>query len=497
MFTEVKKMSFGKYVTSAAMVAVGLGFAYEADAKLKVGSGNVIGEEKPACVINCDTPAVADVQQPEAKKNVVSGRDCATMFKGKGKCMSYQEARELELRIYEKGNCPDKTRCYKTTTSVVAEKKDCTKLFDGNGRCMSEKEAKMEGYSRLSIGYCPGKDVCYDTTKLVVVEKKAELSQLETIVQPINPDYYKQFSGCSKENAERERLLGQYTESKTGCERAKKNLNDYTANTVPALKEDATKPATESKTPVESQAAVQAALTAGPVPSLPTETAGEKAAETKEVFNAKTAGTLEAEVDRLCGQAQRQEVELTTYISLVNKNGYNYTAPVKPVKVDNFDVTIYAGPSVDTDGNFGGVAGAEVLYRLGWVKLGGYADATLQNQSESESRTNYLGIATEEVKTENELSRYLGGGAAASLPLTSWMELQARLGGAWMRSSAEKTITRLGETGNLSSSAHSLAGEAYTGLRINPYDQWVIDLGVKSNTKSDEATFLFGVGRRF
>ena len=425
---EVKKMSFGKYVTSAAMIAVGLGLAYDADAKLKATA----------------VPAAEDAGQM----------------------------------------CPAGQKCVEPATTPAPKKKkfvpkgDCTTLFDGNGRCMSENEAKLGGYSRLSIGYCPGKDVCYDTTKPVAEEKKVVEEQ--PVVQPaVNDDFVQAVyqMQCADEKTELDRLLDAKVAAEGKCKEAENELSDYIVSVLPPASADEKEVAASEALKYNSTQALKEAL---------------KANDSR--VDSKKVHSLEAAIRKECGEVGKAVARVNEYTAFVKEHGCNYK---EPVKVDNFDVTIYAGPSVDTDGNFGGVTGAEVLYHLGGIKLGGYADATLQNQSETESRTNDLGIATEDVKTESELSRYLGGGATASLSLTDWMELQARLGGAWMRSSAEKTITRLGETGTLSSSEHKLAGEAYSGFRFNPYGNLVIDAGAKGNTESDDVTFTLVGGYRF
>lgn len=341
----------------------------------------------------------------------------------------------------------------------------------------------MGGYTSLVRGYCPGKDLCYDhTPKPVAEEKKAEV--------PAEDDFFRiVYQGqCDDEKAELRRLNAARTAEEAQCKEAEKSLVDYVASVAPSE---------DGKTVLTT-------------PTLEQLLKGDFKTESSRVDPQKV-GDYKAAIQKECGEVQVAVKALTDYATFVKEKGCNYQEPAQvtisgpakeqvkePVKVDNFDVTPYIGALVDTEGNSGGVAGVEVLYRLGWVKLGGYADATLQNQSKSESRTNDLGIATEDVKTESDLRRYAGGGAAASLPLgTELAELQFRLGGAWMRSSAEKTITRLDKVGELSSSAHSLAGEGYAGLRVNPYDQWIIDAGARSNTLSEEATFQFSVGHRF
>ncbi len=434
MFTEVKKMSFGKYVTSAAVIAAGLGLAYEANAQVVWSEQPLPGTRGGQPIKKCENCGPADASAPAPKKK----------------------------KFVPKG--------------------DCTKLFDGNGRCMSEAEAEMGGYSRLSIGYCPGKDVCYDTTKSVAEEEKVKEQQpAAPPEQPVVNDDFVQAvyqMQCADEKAELDRLVDAKVAAEEKCKGAETELSDYIVSVLPPAPAEGEKVTVPEAQKYTSTQALKEAL---------------KANDSR--VDSKKVHSLEAAIRKECGEVEKAVARVNDYAAFVKEHGCNYK---EPVKVDNFDVTIYAGPSVDTDGNFGGVAGAEVLYHLGWIKLGGYADGTLQNQSESESHTNDLGIATEDVKTESELARYVGGGAAASLPLgTERVELQARLGGAWMRSSAEKTITRLGESGELTSSEHKLAGEAYTGLRINPYDQWVIDLGVKGNTESDDATFTLDAGYRF
>ncbi len=434
---EVNKMSFGRYVTSVALVGAGLfGLTSEAEALRGRGTpGKDAAAQEPAkkCVKDCEAQPAA-VPTPKKKKFVPKG--------------------------------------------------DCTKLFDGNGRCMSEAEAKVGGYSRLSVGYCPGKDVCYDTTpKPVTEEKKVEAPAEDKFFRIV---YQGQ---CDDEKAELRRLDGVRTAEEAQCQEAGKQLVDYVASVAPVEAKD-------------GQEAVPATLT------LEQLLQGNLQVNDGRV-NPQKVEEYRTAIQKECAEAQQAVTAVNDYAAFVKEKGCNYQEPAPapqpelvrtvetPAPVDNFDVTPYLGALVDTDGNFGGEAGVEVLYHLGWVKLGGYADATLQNQSESESHTNDLGIATEDVKTESDLRRYLGGGAAASLSLTDWMEFQLRLGGAWMQSKAQKTITRLGEGGELTSSVHSLAGEAYSGFRFNPAGKFVIDAGARGNTKSEEATFTLDFGYRF
>ncbi len=359
-------------------------------------------------------------------------------------------------------------------TVKEGKKGPCTEEFGGYGRCLSKVEAKQGGYTALVRGFCPGKDVCYDTTpKLVVEEKKVEPSQLEkTVVQQeqpapeINLDFSRPFSEmyCDAENEKRADLLIKYNWSKADCETAKKNLSNYTANTVPALKEETAKPATESKTPAESQAA----LTDGPAPSLPTETAGENAAETKEVFNAETAKALDSEVDRLCGEAIINRVNLENYIGFVKEHGCNYKEPEAPKAEREMEVNV-AGR-----GTYDGALGAELdvalLLPVGDKgHIGIYGNGTIPgtgvDTAKDNSEKDLGGFVQKESRTVDS-ARLAGLGAQAGYDFASWFRGYVRGGAALTEEKVERTIDILGDMKNISGENKPVRLEGALGIQL-------------------------------